>query len=348
MEVHFQPKLSKVDQIDGHCRSSIIRQLPSTADSNSVKTMESYSAALVFVFNLFAVTNIKYDGNQFLVPRFVTFKNVLVLIVLLLSLNYSVPNSYSDVTQTKVGYNQAALSVLYISVFSITTIQYRMITLVLVFVQIRQRHKVAQLLNRFKDYAQEYVAKQKLLRFERHSIRLVLFSVALLLFCYAVEFAAFFSLNLHGLTRSAWFHIHGAIIYLFTLFVSLILEFILCLLDDLLEKIKNISKSSARKFVGKVLLQFEIIHEFLAAIDTIFGPVLTIILFFTMIILISKVTGIFHVHSINKLSSTELQHCFVIRTRFENHFCYQNCKLSHVYADCVCFDDFFSETMPTN
>lgn len=251
--------------------------------------METYFKTLVFVFNLFAVTNIKFDGNKFLPPRFVTFKNIIVLVLLLLSINYSVPNSYSDVTQTKVGYNKAALSVLYIFVFSTTVVQYRMITVVLVTVQIFQRYKVARLLNRFKDHAKEYVAAQSITRFARNCVRLILFSVTLLFVCYAVEFVAFFSPNLHGLIRSFWFHIHGTMTFLFVLFVSLILNFILLLLNDLLEKLKNISKKSTKKFVTKALLQFEAIHELSAAVENIFGPVLTFILCFTITLLISKV-----------------------------------------------------------
>lgn len=55
----------------------------------------------IFFFNLLAITNIKYDRKKFLPSKLVTLKNILIFFVLLLTVNYSVPNSYSEVTQNQ-------------------------------------------------------------------------------------------------------------------------------------------------------------------------------------------------------------------------------------------------------
>lgn len=251
--------------------------------------MRTLLKALVFFFNLFAITNVKLNKDTFVPSKPVILKNICILVVLLLTLNYSVPSSYSDVTQTSVKYNRAALSVLYIFVFSLTIIQYRMITVVLVFFQILQQKRVVKLLNELKVYAEKNVTATNFSHFAKDIIGLLITSITLLLVCYSVEFAAFFSPSFQELARSFWFHIHGAMTYFFVLFVSLILKFILFLLDNLFEKVKRISNNQTRHCVNKILLEFEIIQGFTAEVENIFGFILTFVMFCTMILMISKV-----------------------------------------------------------
>lgn len=174
--------------------------------------------------------------------------------------------------------------------------------------------------------------------------------MALLFFGYSVEFVAFFSLNLEGVARSFWFHIHGAMTYFFLLFVSLLLNYVLFLLDDLLEKIKTITSKHTQSSVKKSLLQFEIIHEFAGEVEKTFGPILTFTMVFTIILLISKV-AVYYFHCVKIVTNfqfAELQHCVVIQTRFKYKFQYQSFELSNDLANCVCFNDFIAKAVPRN
>lgn len=251
--------------------------------------MKTLLHSLVFFFNFFAVTNIKFDGKKWLTSKFVTLKNLLVFLFIVLTVNFSVPSSYSDVTQRKGQYNHAALSVLYIFVFSFIIILYRMIAAVFIFVQILRRHEIASLLNTFSAYAKNYISTASISKFKNKIIKLIGASSMLHLFCCLIEFTAFFSPNLDGLVRSIWFHIHGAMTYYFLLFVCLIFNFILVILDDLLKDVESTPKNLDRSFLNQILIKFEIAQKLVNRVEKIFGPILTFVMFFTMVLLVSKV-----------------------------------------------------------
>lgn len=235
---------------------------------------------LIFFYNLFAITSIKFEKKIFKTSKTALAKNLLLIPFIHFVLNPSIPRSFTDASHRNSQLSDDArcsCTEFYRLLFYYFMIQYRVAVCVIVYVQILNQKKMIKFFNNCVRFAQHYEWEINFKEFERRSIKKLLIASATLIACYVFQFASAFQHNWQGVGNFMLFEIYGFIIYLCSSFVGLFLELLSFLIEDFTRKLSKISNREVQRNHDRSFQQFIDVDQLLTEFKDAFGSLFSII-----------------------------------------------------------------------
>lgn len=239
--------------------------------------MSSLHKFVVFIFNLLAITSLKFENGVFETSKIIFVKNLALIPISILVASYLIPFEILDSASTTIEYNIFAVTVFLKVVLFYSVRFYRTLLFLIVLIQLRQHKKIATFVNDCVKFVKFYELIPEFKIFERSCCRLVsLLSTFGFLFFYLLEFFLMFRHTWSAFLVFLLLRVRDFIALTFFCFICLCLKFLLFLLQNFGKAFSMSFYETCKK--KKLLCQLINIVRLFKGFHKAFGLILSILL----------------------------------------------------------------------
>lgn len=295
---------------------------------------------IVFLFNFFAITNVKITAGKFKTSTLTLVKNFLILPIFFIFLNSSIPKSFSDASGTRIPHNSKSITKFFRLTFRFLMMEHRVAAAACVYSQIWNCRRIVKYLNFIANYTRRWNLNLKF--FEKLALRKMKVPYGCLLISYVTIFLAIFSFTAHSVSKFFFFVIYGFIVFAFFSFIGLSLYFFQFCLQFVLD---DLNCKQAEFKLKKTSNQLSDLFRLMAGFEEAFGFALSILAFFTMATVTIKVSIGKGSSDMKHLLFTGLHVCWILQGSLRDQLAIEARNFCYVHSNSILSQHFSADTM---